>query len=68
MARSTQNAISKDVKAARRDLKRLGYTYQVAAEVIGISYGHLAMVLSGRRESRRLLSAIHALPHRAQGA
>lgn len=66
MARPGKNAITKEVGAARRALKRAGYTYHEAAEVLGVSYGHLAMVLACHRESKRLLSAILNLPERKE--
>lgn len=61
MARPGKNAITKEVGAARRALKRIGYTYHEAADVLGVSYGHLAMVLACHRESKRLLKAIFDL-------
>jgi transcriptional regulator with XRE-family HTH domain len=65
MARTTKNAITKDVRAARRTLKRRGWTYQEAAGELGCSYGHLALVLTCRRESRRLLERIAEIRDRA---
>lgn len=65
MARTTKNAISKDVRAARSALKAKGYTYHEAANHLGYSYGHLAQVLTGARVSGRLLRRIHGLPARA---
>lgn len=64
MPRTTKNAITKDVRAARRILKRRGWTYQEAAAALGCSYGHLALVLICRRVSRRLLQRIAELPDR----
>ena len=64
MARTTENAISKDVRSARRALKVKGYTYHEAARVLGYSYGHLAQVLTCTRESKRLIRRIHELPAR----
>lgn len=64
MARTTKNAITKDVREARRTLKRRGWTYQTAVEALGCSYGHLAQVLTCRRDSRRLLKRISELPER----
>lgn len=64
MARPGKNAITKEVGAARRALKRAGYTYHEAAHALGVSYGHLAMVLACHRESKRLLAAILELSPR----
>lgn len=61
MARPGKNTITKDVRAARTALKRAGYTYHEAAEALGVSYGHLAMVLACHRQSKRLLVAISNL-------
>lgn len=52
------------VTAARKALAEKGWTYRTAGRALGISYVHLAWVLTGRRESRRLLAAIQALPPR----
>lgn len=65
MARPGKNAITKEVSTARRALKRAGYTYHEAADALGVSYGHLAMVLACHRQSKRLLSAILDLPSKA---
>ena len=45
-------------------LKNKGWSYRSAAPALGVSYQHLCMVLNGRRDSRRLLIAIHSLPDR----
>ena len=50
--------------AAKRTLKRKGWSYRTAAPRLGVCYQHLALVLTGRRESRRLLLAIDSLPAR----
>lgn len=52
----------------KRVLREKGWSYRTAAPVLGISYQHLAMVLTGRRESRRLLAAIASLPKRDDSA
>jgi len=49
---------------AKRSLKRKGWSYRTAAPRLGVCYQHLALVLTGRRESRRLLLAIDRLPAR----
>lgn len=52
------------IATARRHLKARGWSYRTAAPVLGVCYQHLALVLTGRRESRRLLSAISKMPNR----
>ena len=59
------SSLSVKVRNARALLKRKNWSYRNAAPVLGVSYQHLAMVLTGRRESRRLLAAIEALPPRS---
>jgi hypothetical protein len=49
---------------AKRHLKILGWSYRTAAPVLHVTYPHLAKVLNGQRESRRLLTAIKQLPRR----
>lgn len=53
-----------EVKQARKHLRITGWTYRAAAEELGVHFTHLALVLTGRRESRRLLTGIMALPER----
>ena len=48
--------------AAKRSLKAKGWSYRRAAPHLGVNYVHLALVLTGKRESRRLLHRIAALP------
>lgn len=50
------------VQAARNALRAKGWTQAAAAAVLGITPIHLCYVLNGRRESRRVLSAIQHLP------
>ena len=59
-------SLSPKVRKARRTLKLNGWSYRAAAPVLGVSYQHIAQVLTGRRESRRLLAAIAALPNRKE--
>jgi hypothetical protein len=70
LARYQQNgndsSLSKEVNKARTTLKSLGWSYRSAADELGVHYVHLAKVLTGRRESKRLLTAIDALPPRAE--
>jgi len=51
-------------ETAKRSLKHKGWSYRTAAPVLGVCYQHLALVLTGRRTSRRLLAAIANLPAR----
>lgn len=53
------------VRNARKKLASGGWSYRTAAPLLGVSYQHLAMVLNGHRDSRRLLAAINALPQRS---
>ncbi len=46
----------------RRLLKSRGWSYRRAGAYLGISYPHICLVLQGKRESKRLLRAIAALP------
>ena len=50
------------VDTARAALRRKGYSYRRAAAALGCSFTHLSHVLTRRRESRRLLNRIAALP------
>jgi hypothetical protein len=60
----TQTTIkrSPSVQAARNALRSKGWTQAAAAQVLGITPIHLCYVLNGRRESRRVLTAIQHLP------
>lgn len=51
---------------AKRTLRARGWSYRRAAPQLGVCYQHLALVLTGRRESQRLLARIEAIPHRTQ--
>lgn len=51
-----------EIQAARNHLRRKGWTQAAASRRLGVSTVHLCYVLTGRRESRRLLAAIMALP------
>lgn len=50
--------------AAKRQLKAKGWSYRSAAPRLGVTYQHLAFVLTGRRQSRSLLERIAELPER----
>lgn len=51
----TQKALC---EGAKHHLKSNGWSYRSAAPVLGVNYVHLAHVLNGQRQSRRLLSAV----------
>ena len=53
---------------AKRTLKSRGWSYRSAAPRLGVCYQHLALVLTGRRESLRLLARIETLPRREKEA
>jgi hypothetical protein len=52
-------------EAAKRSLKRRGWSYRRAAPLLGVTYQHLCLVLNGRRESVRLIRRIEELPESA---
>ena len=58
--------IARDI--AKQILRDRGYSYRDAAPELGVCYQHLALVLSGRRESARLLRRIAALPRKERAA
>lgn len=60
MKRQATNAAARE--RARQLLKQRGYSYRRAAPVLGVHYSHLALVLTGKRQSRRLLRRIEQLP------
>lgn len=49
------------VKDARRHLKANGWSYRTAAPVLGVHYVHLALVLTGKRESAALVRRVMEL-------
>jgi predicted transcriptional regulator len=51
------------VQAARNELRNKGWKHAEVARLLGVSTVHLSYVLTGRRESRRILDAISNLPH-----
>lgn len=51
-----------DVQAARNTLRRKGWSQISAAAVLEVTPEHLCYVLNGRRQSRRILAAIDAMP------
>lgn len=57
-------SLSKNVREAKRTLKAKGWSYRAACAELGYSFTHFGHVLSGRRQSARLIQAIDALPER----
>ena len=53
---------SPEIQDARNQLRRKGWSQEAAAEQLGVTRVHLTFVLNGRRQSRRILSAIQELP------
>jgi len=45
-------------------LREKGWSYRVGAKQLGVNFTHLHRVLTGERQSARLLRAIEDLPHR----
>ena len=54
------------LQQAKHTLRARGWSYRSAAPELGVCYQHLALVLTGHRESQRLLARIKAIPHRTQ--
>jgi lambda repressor-like predicted transcriptional regulator len=52
------------VAAARKHFHGMGWSYRSAAPHLGVSYQHLCQVLTGDRQSRRLIAAVLQLPTR----
>ena len=52
--------------AHKKLLKAKGWSYRAAAPKLGVHYVHLALVLTGKRVSKRLLAAIQSLPQKTQ--
>ena len=53
---------------AKHKLKTAGLSYRRAAPLLGVTYQHLCLVLTGKRQSRRLLEAIEDLNAPKEGA
>jgi hypothetical protein len=49
---------------ARRKLKDLRHSYRSAADALGYSHLHFALVMIGKRQSQTLLKAIETLTSR----
>lgn len=45
-----------------QELKRKGWSYRRAAQALGVSVGHLFLVTTGARKSKRLTDRVFALP------
>lgn len=45
-------------------LKQRGWSYRAAAPLLGVTYQHICLVMTGKRQSRRLLAKIEKLPVR----
>jgi len=58
--------MKKTLDSHKQTIKAKGWTYRTAAPELGVCYQHLCLVLTGNRESRRLLKRISALPHRKE--
>jgi len=56
--------LAKTAAAARTHFYAMGWSCRTAAPVLGVCFQHLNQVLTGDRESRRLTTAILALPPR----
>jgi len=54
--------------AAKKRLKKKGWSHRAAAAELGVTFEHLNRVLNGHRESARLIAAIEALPAREVAA
>ena len=52
------------VATARKHFHAMGWSYRSAAPQLGVSYQHLCQVLTGDRQSRRLIAAVLQLPTR----
>lgn len=63
---SSKSRQSPDLAAATRRFRDGGWTYRTAARELGVSHNHLFETLRGTRDSRRLLSAVLALPPRTK--
>jgi hypothetical protein len=49
-------------ESAKQALKSKGWNQRTAAPYLGVTYQHLCLVLSGKRESRRIIKAIRRMP------
>lgn len=58
------NRTSSKLDTYKKMLKDKGWSYRSAAPALGVCYVHLALVLTGKRHSKRLLNAISKLGNR----
>lgn len=65
--KSNDPSLSAEIKKARQSLEEKNWTMRAAARALGYSWGHFVLVMTGRRESKRLLAAVCALPERGEG-
>ena len=61
-------SITKPPTRQKAMLRDKGWSLRAAAPHLGVSHIHLHYVLNGVRQSRRLLSAVEALPNRDKTA
>jgi hypothetical protein len=59
--------LARKQQQAKKLLKAKGWSYRRAAPVLGVHYVHLALVLNGKRQSARLLTAIEEMRTREEG-
>jgi DNA-directed RNA polymerase specialized sigma24 family protein len=50
-----------EVRRARKHLRIAGWSYREAAEILGVNFTHLALVLTAKRDSKRLLGRVMGL-------
>lgn len=62
LARCERRQDAQAVQDARNTLRRMGWSQVEASKQIGISTIQLSYVLTGRRKSKRVLTAIQHLP------
>jgi hypothetical protein len=63
-ARANGAGYPPEVRAARRHLRVAGWSYRAAAEELGVHFVHWALVLTGKRESKRLITGVMGLAER----
>lgn len=68
MPRQMTTSKSKSQPSHMGLLRKKGYSLRTAAPLLGVHFGHLHQVLQGRRESRRLIRAVEALPTIKKGS
>lgn len=53
--------VTRNRDTAKQTLRQRGWSLRRAAAQIGVTHVHLAYVLAGKRDSRRVLAAIESL-------